>query len=433
MREIGIGLLGFGTVGAGVVECLQKNGGLIAERAGVRLVIRKIADTDLKRDRGVKVARSLLTTDAAAVIADPSVDVVVELIGGTNVARTFILQALNLGKPVVTANKALLAKHGKEIFAAADRNGVDVCFEASVAGGIPLIRALSRGLVADNIESIHGILNGTCNYILTRMSKAGLSFDVALKEAQAAGYAEADPGLDIDGHDTAHKAAILALLAYGFRVPMKAMPVEGIRGLAHEDIAYARDLGYCVKLLAAIRRVNGVIEARVGPALVQADHMLASVGGVFNAVLVKSDVAGETLYYGKGAGRYPTASAVVSDLADVGRKLATGSNDRLSPFPRGIREGTLRDVGQTESRYYLRMLLPDNPGILGRISMALGRNGISIASVRQAEIRSVAGRVPVIFVTHRAKEAQFSAALKEIDSTKMVGGRTIRLRIEDFE
>lgn len=433
MREIGIGLLGFGTVGAGVVECLQKNGRLIAERSGVRLVIRKIADTDLKRDRGVKVDRSLLTTDAAAVVADPNVDVVVELIGGTNVAREFILQALNIGKPVVTANKALLAKHGKEIFAAADRNSVDVCFEASVAGGIPLIRALSRGLVADNIESIHGILNGTCNYILTRMSKEGLSFDQALKEAQAAGYAEADPGLDIDGHDTAHKAAILALLAYGRRVPMKTMPVAGIRGLAHEDIAYARDLGYCVKLLAAIRRVNGDIEARVGPALVPADHMLASVSGVFNAVLVKSDVVGETLYYGKGAGRYPTASAVISDLADVGRKLATGSNDRISPFPRGIREGKLRDAGQTESRYYLRMLLPDKPGILGRISMALGENGISIASVRQTELRSVAGRVPVVFVTHRARESQFAAALKEIDSTKMVGGRTIRLRIEDFE
>lgn len=433
MREIGIGLLGFGTVGAGVVECLQKNGALIAERSGVRLVLRRIADVDLKRDRGVKVAGSLLTRDAMSAIADPDVDIVVELIGGTTIARKFILEALRVGKPVVTANKALLAEHGKEIFAAADRSGVDVCFEASVAGGIPLIRALSRGLVADNIESIHGILNGTCNYILTRMSKDGLSFDRALREAQGGGYAEADPGLDIDGHDTAHKAAILALLAYGFRIPLGDLPVEGIRGLALDDITYARDLGYCVKLLAVIRRVSGRIEMRVSPALVQSDHMLASVGGVFNAVLVKSDVVGETLYYGRGAGRRPTASAVVSDIADVARKLATGSSDRISPFPRGIREGKLRDIGRTESRYYLRMLLPDKPGILGRISMALGRNGISIASVRQAELRSTAGRVPVVFVTHRAKEAQFQAALKEIDSMQMVGGRTIRIRIEDFE
>ncbi|MEI6971630.1 MAG: homoserine dehydrogenase [bacterium] len=433
MREIGVGLLGFGTVGAGVVECLQRNGALIAERAGVRIALKRIADLDLKSDRGVKVDRGILTKDAGCAIADPSVDIVVELIGGTNIARKFILQALSFGKPVVTANKALLAGHGGEIFGAADKAGVDVCFEASVAGGIPVIRALSRGLVADNIESIHGILNGTCNYILTRMSQEGMSFDVALKEAQAAGYAEADPGLDIDGHDTAHKAAILALLAYGSRISLKSMPVEGIRGIAHEDIAWARDLGYRVKLLAAIRRVDGAVEARVGPALVPADHMIASVGGVFNAVLVKSDVAGVTLYYGRGAGRMPTASAVVSDIVDLARKLATGSNDRVSPFPRGISEARLLDSGETGSRYYLRMLLPDKPGILGRISVTLGRNGISIASVRQTEMKRTAGRVPVVFVTHKAREGQVVAALREIDSMKMVGGRTIRLRIEDFE
>jgi len=433
MREIGIGLLGFGTVGAGVVECIQKNGNLIAERAEVRLVLRKIADVDLKRNRGVKVDRSILTNDAMSVIADPAVDIVVELVGGTTIARTFMLEALRLGKPVVTANKALLAKCGKEVFAAADKNGTDVCFEAAVAGGIPLIRALSRGLVADNIESMHGILNGTCNYILTKMSGEGVPFDEALQEAQAAGFAEANPGLDIDGHDTAHKAVILALLAYGVGIPLSAMRIEGIRGLAREDIEHARKLGYCVKLLASVRRIGNEVDLRVSPVLIQAGHMLASVNGVFNAVLVRSDVVGETLYYGKGAGRRPTASAVVSDIVDLARKLATGSTDRISPFPRSIKTGKVHDPRQIVSRYYLRMSLPDKPGVLGRICAVLGRNGISIASVRQTDGVKTGRHVPVVFVTHSAKEGSVDAALRQIDAMKMVGSRTIRIRIEDFE
>jgi len=432
MKEIGIGLLGFGTVGAGVIECLQKNGSLIAKRAGVRLALKGIADVDLKRDRGVKVDRSILTRDAGAVVSDPDVDIVVELIGGTTFARQFTLQALQAKKPVVTANKALLAKHGREILAAADRNGVDVCFEASVAGGIPLIRALSRGLVADNIESIHGILNGTCNYILTKMSKEGLQFDKVLKEAQEAGYAEANPGLDIDGHDTAHKAVILALLAYGTRIPLGKVEVEGIRKVARDDIEYARDMGYSIKLLAVIRRIGNQVEVRVSPSLVQSGHMLASVNGVFNAVLVKSDIVGETLYYGRGAGRLPTASAVVSDIVDIARKIASGSNDRISPFPRTIRAGKLHDVMKSESRNYIRMALPDQAGVLGRICNVFGRHGISLASVRQQEGRVTGNHVPVVFVTHRAMEGRIRAALKEIDAMPMMGGKTIRLRIEDF-
>lgn len=437
MREIGIGLLGFGTVGAGVVEGLQANGDLLAERLGARLVLKKIADVDLKKDRGVKVARRLLTTDAAAVIRDPGVDVVVELIGGTGVARKFMLQALELGKPVVTANKALLAQCGAEIFALAERKHTDVYFGASVGGGLPIIRALREGLIANRIESIDGILNGTCNYILTRMETEDLSFGEALKEAQAAGYAEADPALDIDGHDTAHKAAILASLAYGTCVPMNRVHVEGIRGLSVADIRYAQDLGYRIKLLAVIKRPASAgargavteIEVRVHPAMVPVGHVLASVGGVFNGVMVRGDLAGDTLYYGRGAGRRPTASTVLADVVDVARNLLSGSPRRVPAMPRSSIKVRVRPMAQVRARYYLRLSLLDEPGVLASIASVLGKHDISIASVLQKE-KGGAKYVPAVIVTHEAGEKDLDHALRKIDAMKYVGARTVRFRIE---
>ncbi len=431
MKEIGIGLLGFGTVGAGVVETLQRNGDLLAGRIGVKPVLRRIADVDLDRDRGVTVDRSLLTRDAKAVIDDPAVDIVIELVGGTTIAREFVLRALRLGKPVVTANKALLADHGEEIFTLAAANNTGVWFEASVAGGVPIIRALREGLVANRIDRICGILNGTCNYILTKMEREQVTFEHALKEAQAAGYAEADPGLDIDGFDTAHKAAILASLAYGIHVPMNKIFVEGIRGLNRVDIEYARDFGYRVKQLAVIKAAGSEVEVRVHPTLVPHEHMLSSVMGVFNAVVVDGDIVGQTIYYGRGAGRLPTASAVVSDLAEVARNMADGGRkSRYSPVCPAD-PITLRPMGEVESRYYLRLFMIDKPGILGVVATILGQHGISLASILQKEPQRVGRHVVVVFLTHRAVEKNLVAALRLLEERQILGAKPVSLRIED--
>lgn len=431
MREIGVGLLGFGTVGAGVVETLLQNGDLLADRLGCRLVLRRIADLDLERDRGVAVDRALLTKDAASVIDDPAVDVVIELVGGVNAARTFITRSLSAGKPVVTANKALLAEHGAELMDLAQSKKTDLYFEAGVGGGIPIIKALREGLIANRILSVYGILNGTCNYILTRMEREHLRFERVLKDAQAAGYAETDPGLDIDGHDTAHKAAILASLAHGMCVPLRAVTVEGIRGLAEMDIEYALDLGYRIKLLAVIKHVEGQVEVRVHPTLIPIGHMLASVSGVFNAILVEGDVVGQTVFYGQGAGRRPTASAVIADLADVARNIVAGSPGRIPPLAYRAAAPVFRDAGTIITRSYLRVSVLDKPGVLGHIASILGQNGISIASVLQKEEHQ--GRhVPVIIVTHRASERQFQAALAGINALPAVGAPVARMRIEDL-
>ena len=430
MNEIGIGLLGFGTVGAGVVEGLQRNADLLARRAGVRLVLRWIADLDLERDRGVKVDRGMLTRDARAVVEDPKVDVIVELIGGVGIARELVTRALELGKPVVTANKKMLAEYGADLFALAARKKTELAFEASVAGGIPIIKALREGLIANHIGEAYGILNGTCNYILTRMEQEGLPFDDVLKAAQAAGYAEAEPSLDIDGLDTAHKAAILASLAYGFPVPMKALQVEGIRGMAQDEIRYASELGYRIKLLAVIKQDARGVSVRVQPTLVPHRHMLASVSGVFNAVLVRGDVVGDTLYYGRGAGRLPTASAVIADIADVARHRV-GSGAPQPVFPPDGQKALMAELDDLGARYYLRLALLDRPGVLARVAQVLGRHQISIASMIQKE-ESRGDHVPVIVLTHEAAEKNFRAALDEIDRLDVVGAKTVRLRIEDF-
>jgi len=431
MKEFGIGLIGFGTVGAGVVAGLQKHGDLMAKRTGIQLIVKRIADLDLESDRGVKVDPSIMTTDAMSVVEDSSVDIVVELVGGTTFAKEITLKALKLGKPVVTANKALLAEHGAELFAVAAESNTDLFFEASVGGGIPVIRALREGLSANHIESIYGILNGTCNYILTQMETVDTPFDEVLADAQAAGYAEADPGLDIDGYDTAHKAAILASLAYGIPVPMSAIATEGIRGFDNMDIQYAHELGYRIKLLAVIKYVDDAVEVRVHPTLVPLEHMLASVNGVFNAVMIKGDIVGDTLYYGRGAGREPTASAVLGDVADVARNLAFKAAQRVPPLKQYKYYEKIRPIEDIQARYYLRLMLLDEPGVMAKVAEILGSHSISIASVVQKE--SCSGeRVPVIILTHEAKEQEFQDALKEITQLDVADNNAIRLRIEDF-
>ncbi|MDA0576797.1 MAG: homoserine dehydrogenase [Verrucomicrobia bacterium] len=430
MKECGIGLLGFGTVGTGVVEGLRRNADLIAARVGVRPVLRWIADLDTTRDRGVAIAPAQITADAAAVIDDPSIDVIVELIGGKGVALTLTKRALERGKPVVTANKAMLAEHGEELFRLAAKHNTEIYFGASVGGGIPIIRALREGLVANRILSIHGILNGTCNYILTRMEQDRLPFDAVLREAQEKGYAEANPAFDIDGVDTAHKAVILAWLAYGVHIRPSQVLVEGIRNLAAADIRYAADLGYRVKLLAVVKRhANEAVEVRVHPALVSRDHMLASVSGVFNAAMVQGDLVGRTLFYGRGAGSEPTASTVIGDIADIMKNMQAGSARRFRAEPSGT-PVTLLAQGQASMRHYLRLAVLDRPGTLGKITTALGTHGVSIASVLQQEEKS-GDHAPVVIVTHACTEQACQTALKEIAGLDVVDGEPVRIRIEE--
>lgn len=432
MQEIGIGLLGFGTVGTGMVRGLQKNGDLIEGRTGIRLVLRAIADQDLTSDRGVDVDPSLLTSDAEAMINDPQVDVVVELIGGTTAARTFMLQALKLGKPVVTANKALLAEHGEEIFRVAAENDADLYYEASVAGGIPIIRSLREGLVANHIESIYGILNGTCNYILTRMENEGLSFDDVLKQAQELGFAEAEPSLDIDGWDTAHKTAILASLTYGLPVALDEVEVSGIRGLDAIDIKHAGNLGYRIKLMAVIKHVGGDVTAQVKPTLIPLSHPLANVGGVFNAVMVHGDVVGDTMYYGQGAGPDATGSAVLGDLVDVARNLASDSRQRIPAFVEHEHYGSVISSSDMPAKYYVRLSLQNRPGSMGQVASRLGERGVSIASMIQ-ESGPVDAHVPVVFTMEAAREMDLLGAVAELDSLDIVGRHIVSYRIEDFQ
>lgn len=431
MKEIGIGLLGLGTVGSGVVQGLRENADLIAKRTGLQLALRRVAELNPARAEELGIDQDIVTDDAGAVIDDPRVDVVVELIGGTTVARDFTLRALAAGKPVVTANKALLAEHGAEIFASAEAHNVDLYYEASVGGGIPIIRSLREGLIANHIENIYGILNGTCNYILTTMEETGEPFGKVLKDAQELGYAEAEPSLDVDGWDTAHKAVILASLAYGLPVTLDQLEVKGIREVADTDLRAAHELGYRIKLLAVVKHVGGDVTVGVEPALVPLDHPLASVGGVFCAVLVQGDVVGDTLYYGRGAGALPTASAVLSDLADVARNLVSNSERRVPALVQHEHYGELTDMGSLTSGYYLRLMVKDEPGMLATITSALGDHEISIASVMQKG-EAEGGCAPVIIVTHACRGQNMRAALAAIDGLDVVGAKTVSYRIEDF-
>lgn len=431
MKTVNIGVIGFGTVGAGVVECVLKNGDLIAQRTGLRPAITTIADLDITTDRGIALPTDItLTTGVTELLNDPAIDVVVELVGGTTIAKDFVLQALAKGKPVVTANKALLAQHGAEIFKAADESSSDVYYEASVGGGIPVIKAMREGLVGNSIVEIVGILNGTCNYILTRMEAEKAEFDGILAAAQEAGYAEADPSFDVDGIDTAHKATILASLAYGEWFGMAPIYVEGIRSVTLQDIEYAADLGYRIKLLAIIKQQDANVQMRVHPALIPISSLLGHVSGVFNAVWVEGDTVGGTMYYGRGAGREATASAVVADVMDVGLNLKFGSHHRVPAFRPHCAYSEILPMADITTRYYLRLQVEDQPGVLALISGILGKANISIASVTQQETSQAS--VPMIILTHKAKESDMQAALDKMRELDEVVEPPVIFRIEDL-
>ncbi|MGH7387192.1 MAG: homoserine dehydrogenase [Candidatus Methylomirabilales bacterium] len=431
MKTINIGLVGFGTVGTGVVKLLQGQAPLLQRRLAARLRLKRIADLDLTKPRDVEVDPKILTTDAREIIEDPAIDIVIELIGGTTAAREVSLAALRSGKHLVTANKALLATHGLELFRAAAEKRVDLGFEASVCGGIPIIRAVREGLVANRIHAIEGIVNGTCNYILTKMTELGAPFAEVLKEAQDQGYAEANPSLDIDGIDAAHKLQILASIAYGGSVDFNAIHVEGIRGIDPADIQYAKDLGYRVKLLAIAKETDGEIEVRVHPTLIPEDHLLAFVGGVFNAVYIVGDATGSLMFYGRGAGQLPTASAVVSDVVEIAQNILYQRPSRPSHIPAIAGEGLkIRPMDEVRTRYYLRVMAVDKPGVLSKVSGILGSHDISIASVIQKG-RHARASVPVVMMTHEAVEGAMRRALAEIDALDVVSGRTVCLRVEE--
>jgi homoserine dehydrogenase len=429
--QLNIGLIGTGIVGGGVVKNLRRNADLIAERLGLRLNLKWVCDKDESRLKGITAP---VTRDSNQVLADPDVHVIVELVGGSGFAKQVILDALGRGKVVVTANKALLAHHGEEIFAAAAKNKTNIFYEASVCGGIPIIKAIREGFVANHFPLIYGIVNGTCNYILTRMTAEGKDFAEVLAEAQKLGYAEADPSLDVDGGDSAHKATILASLAHGFWTGLENTYVEGIRHISQFDIQIARELGYRIKLLAIIKEHDGV-EVRVHPTLIPAGHVLASVGGPFNAVAVRGDVVGDTMFYGRGAGADATSSAVIADLADAALNFKFGSIQRVPAFVSHRLHAKVRTIDEVESRYYLRLTVEDRSGVIAKVSKVLGDADISIASVLQREAPEphAAGHVPLIMMLHTARDKAVREAVGEIDRLQVVKDKTVVIRVENFE
>jgi len=438
-RSVGVGLIGLGTIGTGVAKVLTLNREVIEQRLGFPLDLVRIADLDTETDRGIDLSGVQFDADAEGLIADPAVDIVIELIGGYDVARRMTLAAVAAGKHVVTANKALLALHGAEIFEAAAAQGVDVAFEASVGGGIPILRSLREGLAANQIESVLGILNGTTNYVLTEMERTGEDFEVVLKRAQELGYAEADPTFDVDGIDAAHKLALLTAMAYGARMTFEDIPTEGIRGLLPIDFEMAEHLGYKVKLLGIAKSSlddagKERIDARVHPTMVPAESLLASVDGAMNAVAVTGNAVGPTLFYGAGAGEMPTASAVVGDLMEIAREIRRSGSGRVAPLsyePDQLVAKPLVDTGELVARCYLRFTALDQPGVLSHITGALGEVGVGIESVFQEGQGQDGSAVPVVMLTHPAREAAVRAAIEEIDDCADVTGPTRLIRIEE--
>ena len=435
MRQVRLAIIGGGTVGGGVVQALQRNGALMASRLGVDLQVAKVVVRDLKKARAVKVPARLLTTDWQSIIADPQIDLVAELIGGTTTARQVVLAALKLGKPVVTANKALLSAHGEELFATAEKYGTNLYYESSVAGGIPIIKVVREALVGNRITRLYGIVNGTCNYILTRMKLEGADFAAVLADAQRLGYAETPPDLDVDGHDAAHKTGILASLAHGFWVNPKQIYTEGIRHITKLDIQFAEKLGYTIKLLGIVKKAESnccPIQVSVYPTLVPNTHVLASVNHVFNAILVRGDVVGDTLYYGRGAGQDATASAVLSDLADAALDLKLGTRSRIPPFVPHEREGAVLSIDDVVSRYYVRLNVADKPGTMAKVATILGRAKIGISSVIQPEGHE-GDIVPLILMIHDATNATMKKALAQMAKLPVVKGAPVMIRVENFE
>jgi len=428
---LGVALVGCGTVGGATATLLTRDRELLASRLGPALELRHVVDTDLANARALGLAEGLLTADLDTALADEAVGVVVELIGGTTAARDVIERAVRAGKCVVTANKALLAHHGAELYALARDHGVSISFEASCAGGIPVLRALYDGLLANRIDALYGIVNGTCNYILTAMTQKGQRYADALAAAQADGLAEADPTLDVAGIDSAHKLAILAAIAFGAKIDFDAIPVSGIDSLELCDVSYGQELGYVVKLLAIATRQENGLSLRVGPAFISKEHPLAWVSGPFNAVSVYGHATGHTMYYGRGAGGMPTASAVVADLAAVATGTARERFNKLRLWPDLNRPAEQLPIGAARSRYYIRTTCEDHPGVLAQIAAILGRRDISISSVLQHEppTGSATDAVPVVITTYKALEGNVSQALAEVDALETIKARTVCIPI----
>ena len=454
MREISIGMIGGGTVGSGVYHAFQTNGALMAARLGVRMTFRKIAVKAFDEPRPYEIPNSLMTLDWREVVDDPEIHVVIELVGGPGIARTMILSALDKGKTVVTANKALISAHGPELFAAAAKSGANLYYEASVCGGIPIIKSLREGFVANQFPAIYGIVNGTCNYILSRMKQEGVDFAEVLADAQKQGYAETPPDLDIDGIDAQHKIGILASLAHGFWVDHHEIHTEGIRSITKLDIQFAGELGYTIKLLGVAKEVSDSrgtrgrsktgsprkskirnpksVQVSVCPTLIPNSHVLAGVNGVFNACFVRGDVVGDTLFYGRGAGKDATASAVLSDVADAALDLKLGGKVRVPPFVAHAIGGRVVPVSEIVSRYYLRLSVVDKPGVLAKISAILAAAKIGISSVIQPE--GHAGEsVPLVLMIHDATNAAMQKALAKIAKLPAVKGKPVMFRVEAFE
>ena len=447
MRQVRLAIIGGGTVGGGVVKALQRNGALMASRLGVDLRLVKVVVRKPAKARAVKIPANLLTRDWESVVRDPNIDLIAELIGGTTTARSVVLSAFKHGKPVVTANKALLSAHGEELFEAAQKYGTNLYYEASVAGGIPIIKVVREALIGNRITRLYGIVNGTCNYILTRMKLEGADFADVLADAQQLGYAEAEPSLDVDGHDAAHKIGILASLAHGFWVNPKQIYTEGIRQITRLDIQFAAQLGYTIKLLGIVKKAEGKkpeggkrkpetngcpVQVSVCPTLVPNSHVLASVNDVFNAILVRGDIVGDTLYYGRGAGQDATASAVLSDLADAALDLKLGTKSRIPPFVPHERDGAVLPIDEVVSRYYVRLGVTDRPGTMAKIATILGEARIGISSVIQPEGHE-GEVVPLILMIHDATNAAMTKALARIAKLLVVKGSPVMIRVENFE
>ncbi|HEX9454982.1 MAG TPA: homoserine dehydrogenase [Candidatus Binatia bacterium] len=444
MQQVNVGMIGGGTVGSGVYNALRLNASLMNSRLGMSIRLRKIAVKAYDEPRPYEIPRPLMTTDWQSVVNDPEIQVIIEVMGGTTLAKSIILAALKLGKPVITANKALLSAHGQELIAAARESGANLYFEASVCGGIPVIKSLREGFVGNRVTHLYGIVNGTCNYILTRMKQEGADFAAVLKDAQAHGYAEAEPSLDIDGFDAQHKIGILASLAHGFWVKPTDIFVEGIRNITALDIRFAEQLGYTIKLLGIIKTVDEAkprlranpagprIQVSVYPTLVPNGHMLASVNHVFNAVFIRGDIVGDTLFYGRGAGKDATASAVLSDIADAALDLKFASKQRVPPFVSHEKHGAAIRIEEVVTRYFVRLNVIDRPGTLAKIANLLGQAKIGISSVIQPEGHE-GESVPIILMLHDAPNGNVMKAIRKIGALSVVKGEPVVIRVENFQ
>jgi homoserine dehydrogenase len=435
MNDIQVGLIGFGNIGAGVVKLLRENADVIRGKVGAGIVLKRIADLDITTDRGVPVDAGVLTTSVDDIFNDPDISVVIELVGGYEPAKSFVLKAIEKGKHIVTANKALLALHGTEIYAAAARKGVEVQFEAAVGGGIPVLTAIKGNLAANTFTSVFGIMNGTCNYILTRMTQEGADFTAMLQVAQQLGYAEPDPTFDVEGVDTAHKLAVLISLCFGTRIDFNTIYTEGISRISALDVKFAAQFGYRIKLLAIGKCVDGVIEARVHPTMIPLDSPLADINGVFNAIRLSGDFVGPVMFSGRGAGQNPTASAIVGDLIGLSRSMKAGAGRRMAPLgflDDQITTLPVKPMSEIVSKYLLRFSALDKPGVLAAITGSLGAHGISIESMVQTARESAdAAAVPIVIMTHEAREGAVLAALAETDRCDFICEATRFIRIED--